>query len=275
MRKSLFPLLLLLPTAAFAASPECKHSQPRSLALDLGGVKTVVFDLGQHGLLVESSAGGKPSLQGKACASDEKRLQDLQLTQEKKGDKLLVSARSDISFNSVFLGNQYAYMKLSSTLPDHINVQLKVGSGDATVIGAPILSADVGSGDVQARNIRGLVAASVGSGDIDLKDIGALQVISVGSGDLVARNVNGNTQVGSIGSGDFTLNGAKGDVRIDSIGSGDAEVRDVTGNVSVGSLGSGDLNITQVRGDLELEKKGSGSLNHSGITGNVNVPRER
>ena len=77
-----------------------------------------------------------------------------------------------------------AYMKLSSTLPDHINVQLKVGSGDATVIGAPILSADVGSGDVQARNIRGLVAASVGSGDIDLKDIGALQVISVGSGDL-------------------------------------------------------------------------------------------
>ena len=274
MRKSLFPLLLLLPTAAFATSPECKHSQARQLQLDLAGVKTVVFDIGSHELLVQSAPGAKASLQGKACTSDERRLEGLLLTQQKTGDKLLVKARSEGNFNSVFLGNNYAYMKLSSTLPDTINVQLKVGSGDATVTGAPTLSADVGSGDVQARNIRGLVAASVGSGDIELKDIDALKVISVGSGDLVARNVNGTTQVGSIGSGDFTLGGAKGDVRIDSIGSGDAEVRDVSGNVSVGSLGSGDLSITEIRGDFHLEKKGSGSVNHSGVTGNVTVPRE-
>ena len=101
MRKSLFPLLLLLPTAAFAATPECKHSQPRNLALDLDGVKTIVFDLGQHELLVESSAGANPSLQGKACASDEKRLPDLQLTQEKKGDKLL-SVRAATSASTAF-----------------------------------------------------------------------------------------------------------------------------------------------------------------------------
>ena len=275
MRKSLLPLLLLLPATAFAASPECRHSQPRQLQLDLAGVKTVVFDIGAHDLVVESVAGAKPSLNGKACASVEKSLQQLVLGQHKAGDKLVVSARREGSFNGLSLGNNYAYMTLSSTLPDTLNVQLKVGSGDATVTGAPILSADVGSGDVQARNIRGLVAASVGSGDIELQDIGSLKVISIGSGDLVARSVNGTTQVGSIGSGDFSLSGAKGDVRIDSIGSGDAEVRDVTGNVSVGSLGSGDLSVTEVRGDLELEKKGSGSLNHSGISGNVSVPRER
>lgn len=275
MRKSLLPLLLLLPAAAFASSPECKHSQPRQLQLDLAGVKTVVFDIGAHEVLVESAPGAKPSLQGKACASVETRLQELVLTQQKTGDKLLVSARREGNFNGLFSGSHYAYMKLASTLPDTLNVQVKVGSGDATVIGAPILSADVGSGDVQASNIRGLVAASVGSGDIELKDIGALKVISVGSGDLVARNVNGATQVGSIGSGDFTLSGAKGDVRIDSIGSGDAEVRDVSGNVSVGSLGSGDLNVREVRGDFQLEKKGSGSLNHSGITGNLSLPSKR
>ena len=275
MRKPLFSLLFLLPAAAFASSPECKHSQPRDLQLDLAGVKTVVFDIGPHDVSIESAPGAKPGLKGKACASDPKRLDELVLTQQKTGDKLLVSAQRNGTLNSFFFGNNYAYMKLSGTLPDTINVQLKVGSGDASISGAPVLSADVGSGDVQARNIRGLVAASVGSGDIELQDIGSLKVISVGSGDLVARNVNGATQVGSIGSGDFTLNGAKGDVRIDSIGSGDAEVRDVTGNVSVGSLGSGDLSITQVRGDFQLEKKGSGSVNHSGISGNVSMPRER
>ena len=274
MRNSLLPLLFLLPAAAFAASPECKHSQPRDLQLDLAGVKTVVFDIGSNDLSVESTPGTQPSFKGKACASIENRLQELVLTQQKTGDKLRVSARHEGSFNGLLMGNNYAYMKLSSTLPDTINVQLKVGSGDAMVSGAPILSADVGSGDVQARNIHGLVAASVGSGDIELQDIGSLKVISIGSGDLVARNVKGATQVGSIGSGDFTLTTANGDVRIDSIGSGDAEVRDITGNVSVGSLGSGDLSITEIRGDFHLEKKGSGSVNHSGVTGNVTVPRE-
>ena len=74
MRKSLLPLLLLLPATAFAASPECRHSQPRQLQLDLAGVKTVVFDIGAHDLVVESVAGAKPSLNGKACASVEKSL---------------------------------------------------------------------------------------------------------------------------------------------------------------------------------------------------------
>ena len=275
MRKSLFPLLFLLPAAAFAASPECKHSQPRDLQLDLAGVKTVVFDIEANDLTIQSSADAKAELKGQACASGAKLLDQLQLTQRKSGEKLYVSLHRDDLTNSLFsFGKNYAYLKLAGTLPDNITVQLKVGSGDARVSGAPIVSADVGSGDVEASNTRGLVAAKVGSGDIKVEDAGSLQVISVGSGDLVAKNIRGPVKVGNIGSGDFSVKGAEGDVEIDSIGSGDAEVHAISGNLSVGTLGSGDIDASGVRGDFSLRSKGSGSARHNDIGGRVSVPSD-
>lgn len=272
MRMSLLPLLFLLPAAAFASSPECKHSQPRDLNLDLAGVKAVVFDIASNDVTIDASAGAKAALGGKACASDEKYLQQLKLTQRKVGDKLYVTARREgSSSNNFFFGNNYAYLKLTGTLPDTIMVQMKVGSGDAVVNGAPLLSADVGSGDLEARRIRGLVAATVGSGDITLEDIGSLHVVSISSGDLSASKVRGPAKVGSIGSGDFELKGALGDVEIGSVGSGDAQVSGISGSVRVGSLGSGDVEVRDIRGDLTVSSVGSGSVNQSRVDGRVSV----
>ena len=273
MRKLSLPALLLLaPIAAFAATPECKHSQPRDLKLDLAGVKAVVFDIANNDLTVHASAGAKATVGGKACASDEKSLQQLKLSQHRAGDKLYVTARREGFASGIFLGNNYSYLKLSATLPDDVMVQLKVGSGDAVVTGASVLSADVGSGDVEARHIRGLVAAKVASGDITLEDIGSLNVISVSSGDLSAKQVRGPVKVGSVGSGDFELDGASGDVDIGSVGSGDAKVSNVAGSVRVASLGSGDVEVRDIRGDLSVDSKGSGSVNHGRIDGRVSVP---
>lgn len=274
MRMSLFPLLLLLPAAAFAASPECQHSQPRDLQLDLAGVKAVVFDIENHDLTILASANAKAELKGQACASNAKLLEQLQLTQRKSGDKLHVSLHREGMSSGLFFGKNYAYLNIAGTLPDHISVQLKVGSGDARVSGASIVSADVGSGDVEASNIRGLVAAKVGSGDIKVEDAGSLQVISVGSGDLVAKRIRGSVKVGNIGSGDFSLEDAAGNVEIGSIGSGDAEIRHVSGNLSVDSLGSGDIDASGIRGDFSLRSKGSGSARHNDIGGRVSVPSD-
>jgi hypothetical protein len=271
---SLLTLLLLAPATAFAASPECKHSQPRNLTLDLAGVKAVVFDIASNDLTVDAIAGAKATLGGQACASDEKYLQQLKLTQHKAGDKLYVTARREGSSVGIFLGSNYAYLKLAATLPDSVMVQLKVGSGDAVVTGAPLLSADVGSGDVEAKHIRGLVAAAVGSGDISLEDIGSLHVISVGSGDLSARKVRGPAKVGSVGSGDFELDGALGDVEIGSVGSGDAKVTGVSGSVNVASVGSGDVEVNDIRGDLTVRSKSSGSVGHNRVDGRISVPSD-
>lgn len=275
MTRSLLILcpLILLSGAAAASDRRCAHSEARDLALDLSGVKTVMFQIGHNELRVDATTGARPAVGGRACASSEGLLGQLTLDQRREGDKLIVRARRESS--GLSFGSHYAYMALQASVPQDVMVQLDVGSGDAWVTGAAALSADVGSGDVEARNIRGLVTAKVGSGDIELRDIGSLHVLSIGSGDVDAYEVRGNVEVGSIGSGDFTLKGAGGDVRIGSIGSGDADLERVSGNVTVGSIGSGDLDVADVTGNLTVRSKGSGSIDHRRVSGTIDLPRRR
>lgn len=263
-------VLLAASTPAFA--DECRHSSPRDLSLDLDGVKTVMFEIAHNELRVDATPGATAAISGRACATSTGQLDHLTLTQERQGDKLVVRARREGN-RSLWIGKNYAYMTLNASVPDNVMVQLNVGSGDAWVTGASALSADVGSGDVEARRIRGRVTAKVGSGDIELDDIGALHVLSIGSGDVVAQNVRGNVEVGSIGSGDFTVKGAGGNVEIGSIGSGDAEAERVTGNVVVGSVGSGKVDVSDVSGGLTVRSKGSGDIRHSQVAGTIDIPR--
>lgn len=293
-RTLLLACTLALPAVAHADDSSCRHSEPRQLTLDIQGVSRVMFDVGPHKLRLDASPGAPATLQGRACASSANWLDDLKIEQRREGDRLHVRLFRDRQVRGIFLGRHYARLDLSGSVPDNVLVQLAVGSGDAWLSGASSMSADVGSGDVEARAIAGLVTAKVGSGDIELSDIGALNVLSVGSGDVKAervrgdvevgslgsgdleiRGVGGNASVGSIGSGDATLSGVRGDVSIGSIGSGDARLRDAGGSVTVNSLGSGDLEVHGAGGNLTVSSKGSGDIRHRDVAGQVDVPRRR
>jgi len=274
-RHAAIALLLLAAASGPALADQCKHSAPRSLDLDFSGVKSVMFDVGHHELRVNAASGATGAVKGRACASDADRLDRLTLTQERSGDKLVVRLASDSSWSGFSLGARYAYLALEASVPDSVLVQVDVGSGDAWITGASSLSADVGSGDVDARRTKGLVTAKVGSGDIKVDDAGALHVLSIGSGDVEAANLRGDAEVGSIGSGDFNLERATGNVKIGSIGSGDAELSDIGGSVSVRSIGSGGLEAHRVGGDLTVSSLGSGDVDHSGVKGRVDLPRKR
>jgi hypothetical protein len=293
---ALLILAALLPLSAHAENKQCAHSSPRNLALDLAGVKQVTFETGGHQLHLQGS-NASPTIEGRACASDEKYLADLTVTQEKHGDTLTVrlgkNGNGSFNFNlGIISFSRYAWLDLRASVPANLPVSVNVGSGDAWVNNIAELNAQVGSGDLDARNIQGAVSANVGSGDIKLTDIGTLRSASVGSGDLVVNNVRGAATIGNIGSGDFKLDGAGGDVNIgsissgdagvrnitgnvniNSIGSGDADVRNVTGNVFLRSLGSGDLRANGVRGDLRVDSVGSGDVHHSNISGKISLPR--
>ena len=141
MQKLILAALLLLPLAA-QADEHCEHEQPRNLQLDLAGVKTVMFDIGANDLDVRASAGASNRVEGRACSSNEESLPQLTLTQRKVGDKLVVTAGR---VGGISFGSHYAYMKLRASVPDGLMVQLKVGSGDASIDGARAASADVGS----------------------------------------------------------------------------------------------------------------------------------
>lgn len=272
MRPVLIALLLSLPATALA-DDHCTHSAARQLQLDLAGVKKIRVETRQFDIDLRAAPGATHTLQGRACASKAQWLPDLTVTQERRGDTLVVSLRreNEAGLSSLF-GENYAWMEISGTVPADVLVQLVVGSGDASLDGAASASADVGSGDAKLGNIRGAVTAKVGSGDIEVNGAGSLNVLSVGSGDIKARNIGGNVEVGSVGSGDFELDGARGDASVGSIGSGDAELRNVGGAVRIDSVGSGGA---EVRGAARLSvgSIGSGGVDHSNVTGAVELPR--
>ncbi|GAB3303345.1 DUF4097 family beta strand repeat-containing protein [Luteimonas notoginsengisoli] len=275
MHQLILVALLLLPLAAQASGDEhCEHSEPRSLQLDFSAVKTVVFDIGGNDLDVRAGNSPDHKVDGRACASNAKELGRLVLTQEKSGDRLLVHARREGNFSGIFIGNHYAYMKLRASVPDTVAVQLKVGSGNASVEGARAASVDTGSGDVRASRIRGELTAAIGSGDLEADDVGSLHLLSVGSGDATFRNVRGASKVGSVGSGDLGISATRGPVEIGSVGSGDVDLEDIGGSVTVGSIGSGDIDADGVRGDLGVRSVGSGDIGHRNVSGRVELPRE-
>lgn len=268
-------IAFVMPLAASAeGTAQCRHSQPRDLALQLDGVRTVRFDIGNSKLRVDGAGSPDSTLRGRACASSESALGTLVLEQQRSGDTLHVTMRRT-SNASGWRGNHYAYLDLAGQVPANVLVQAVVGSGDAIVSGVSAASADVGSGDAELQRIAGRVTTKVGSGDVTIDDVGGLKVLSIGSGDVEARDVRGPVEVGSVGSGDFKLQGARGDVSIGSLGSGDIDLRDVEGNVQVGSIGSGDLDIRGVSGDLTVGSKGSGDIDHADVRGAVGLPRRR
>ncbi|MCL7713608.1 GIN domain-containing protein [Stenotrophomonas mori] len=274
---SINPLVLILAAAFLPATAlaeeRCLASRPVTLDLDLGGAKAVVFEVNSHDLKLQAAPGAPGALSGRACAAREELLPQLSLSQRKVADKLVVTLERRTPGLNLSLGrDDYAYLDLSGTLPDTLLVQLKVGSGDARLSGAAAMSADVGSGDVSAQAIRGLVTAAVSSGDLDLQDIGPLHLLSLGSGDVKAGSVRGPARVGTVGSGDLELQGVQGPVSVDSIGSGDVDVRDVRGAVTLGRLGSGDLTVRDAD-SLTVRQVGSGDIRHTGIRGAVAVPR--
>lgn len=267
----------MLTAVSFAtqAKQRCEHSAARDAELNLSGIKTVVFDIGPHTLALNGSKRQTGSIRGKACASDIKRLEALVVTQTRNGDKLIVRAgRNSLLRKGSWSGKEYGDLTLNATIPDTLAVRLRLGSGDAVVDGVASLSADVGSGDLEARHVHGTFFADVGPGDIQANDIGALHVVSVGSGDLTVRDLRGDAKVGEVNAGDLSIANAKGRVEIGSIGSGDATLSGIAGNVKVNSIGSGDLDASGVTGDLVVDSVGSGSVGYRNVGGRVRVPKD-
>ncbi len=284
-------VLLSLPALA-AAQQSCLHARPQQLALDLDGVETLALEIGRHTLRLDGAENADAVLRGRACASSEKRLESLRLSQEREGTRLIVRAEDDSHGNTfrLFGGSDYGYHDLSLRIPPTLAVELSLGSGDAFAHDLATLDARVGSGDLEIGRIAGPVRLVVGSGDVKLESVGPLHVSGIGSGDLVARAVGGDlsidalgsgdatvreiagdARIGAVGSGDLALHQVAGKVEIERIGSGDVVLRGVGGEVTVGRLGSGDLSVVDVEGGVRVEQKGHGDVRHRNVKGEVVV----
>ena len=265
-------LALLSPALAFAS--DCEHAQPRSLDLDLAGVRTVRIEVNSHELRLGPAGDGPASFTARACASDPALFEQLRFTQERQGDVLVVRAERDGYSSGIFFKSNYATLQLDARLPATLAYEVRVGSGDAWISGQPNVRVDVGSGDADVRGATGLLRVKVGSGDVMAFDSGTLDVLSVGSGDLEARGVRGEAAVGDIGSGDVAIHTVGRSLRVESVGSGDLVATDVDGGVSIGSVGSGDVSVSDVGEGLSVRRIGSGEVNHRDVRGPVDLPSD-
>ena len=275
--RTLYALPLLLLTATAAQARDCRFEAPRDLQLDLAGVSTLIVELGRHEIRLTGAGDGDGMVRGRACASAQDYLDDLQIVQERQCDRLVLRAEHRKPDRKVFVlfGKHYEYLTMDVRVPERLTVELQVGSGDAWIEGVAALDTTIGSGDVEVRRIAGELQARVGSGDLEARDVGSLRLRSVGSGDVTVERIRGDASVGSIGSGDVALREVGGNVEVGSIGSGDLVLRGVRGSVSVDSLGSGDISARDVDGDFRLRSKGSGDVSLAGIGGQTLLPRKR
>jgi DUF4097 and DUF4098 domain-containing protein YvlB len=256
MRHLILASLLLLPAVAMADdNPHCKFHADRNLDLDLSGVHAVRFIVNAYDLHLEGRApAGNGTVRGMACGSDQSTVDNLVVTQEKRGDTLVIELKNkDGSWSG--WGSHYSSLKVEATVPATIPVAVETGSGDAKVRGVASLESIVGSGDLEVYDVKGAVTTQVGSGDFKSDGTGPIEVGTVGSGDFTAKNVHGN-------------------VRIGTVGSGDAKMSDVDGNVDVGTVGSGDIDVDGVKGNLTVRSQGSGDVDHHGVSGKVDVPNK-
>jgi DUF4097 and DUF4098 domain-containing protein YvlB len=274
MRALLMIALSLFAGSAFA-DHQCQFTAERKLDIDPAGLRTLALNLHSSDLRATGVDGIKQiEVRGKACASEEAWLADLDLEQARTGDSVTVSPKRpnrSSSFNVT--GSTYAYIDIEVRLPKNLLVQVDSGSGDVDVSDIAAITFDTGSGDMRIDHVAGAVTVKVGSGDVIADDIGSLIVERSGSGDMHATHVRGEVKVGNVGSGDLTFRDVRSNVNVDSIGSGDLVADNVGGDVSVGSVGSGDITVDSVAGAFTVGHAGSGDIHHHNVTGKIAVPK--
>ncbi len=275
MRKSLLLLSLLFPIAALAN--ECQFEASRDFQIDPAGLRALATELGSSDLQAEGVAGlTHIEVHGRACASEQAWLADLDVAQKRDGDRVVLTPTHPQRNNTFgFFHSSYAYVDLHVRMPTNLLLDIHSGSGDAVARDLAALNFIAGSGDLAAKNITGPMLVKVSSGDVQASDIGGLEVTSAGSGNITAGQVHGDIKVGHVGSGDLEFSDVSGAVTVDKVGSGNLGANRIKGDVSLGAIGSGDVHVDGVGGNFSVAAKGSGDIHQRNVSGRVDIPHRR
>ena len=282
MQRVVVFLLLAGGPALASADMDCAFRADRSLDVDSKGLSVLKLDTGAGDLIVEGVAGlAKVELRGKACASSQELLDNMQFTQQREGATAIAATKiPDMGDNwSLFGAGNYAYIDVHVRMPSGVKLDLRDSSGDLEVSGLTNgLDLKDSSGDIKLRDIVGAVNVTDTSGDIEVKGIGGdFTVISDSSGDINVDDVKGSAVVQEDSSGDIVLRHVAGDARVDRDSSGDITFEDVGRDAVVGADGSGDITADGVKGNFTVRNKSGGNRNisHADVGGKVSLPEDR
>ncbi len=160
-------ILTCLVLAGSLASPlamaqSCRYSRDINFDVELQGLTRLSIDVGAGELNVTGAQQSNPiSVRAVACADSQRRLDDLDLRQDRQGDRLeIVSETEDSGWASGnWFGSNYAYIDVNISIPAGLVIDIDDGSGDVTLrdVRGSFETGDTGSGDVDYSSVEGRV----------------------------------------------------------------------------------------------------------------------
>lgn len=239
-----------------AMADDCSYSREINFDVALQGLERLSIDVGAGELnITGASQSDTISVRALACADSQAKLDDLDITQDRRGDRLdIASETGDSDWGTVnWFGSTYAYIDVNIAIPPGLVIDIDEGSGDLSVMDVSgDFSIDDGSGGIELARVIGGVQINDGSGDVRVEEVSGSVRLEDGSGDMELSGISGDVNVLDDGSGDIRIETVGGNLNIEDDGSGDIRVRNVAGGFETGDTGSGDVDYSDVRGRVDV-----------------------
>lgn len=255
MNKTLSILACLLASNAWAYD-DCEFEKRIDTTLDLSTASQVNINARAGDLkVVGDGDSGEAVIEAIICASEEEWA-DASWLKLESGKTAVISVVDPRDGNSSWLANEQFSVDLKVSVPAGLAMSIKDSSGPLSVRGTGDLTVQDSSGDIDIRDIRGMVNIEDSSGDIDL-----LQV----EGDLV---IEGDS------SGNISGTEIRGSVLVKQDSSGNIHFEDVQNDFIVERDSSGDIVADTIGGDFRVLKDGSGSIKAKNVSGEIDIPEK-
>jgi DUF4097 and DUF4098 domain-containing protein YvlB len=277
MNKSLHLAVICVETTLCGqamASDWCKFSADKpAVTLDAAGARNIVIGAGAGDLKVRGVSGQASVIaSGRACASSEKLLGEIQLETRREGDTVYVKTMLPDTDNVGVFFNHYATLDLTVSVPSTVAIRLEDSSGDTELKDVQSAVVADGSGDLEISNVTGDLEVTDSSGDIDIRKVGGSLSVKDSSGDMEIEDVQGNVLIPVDSSGDIRIAQVTGGVHIVNDSSGEIVINHVRQDVAIDSDSSGDISVDDIGGNFTVGNDGSGDIHHGKVAGQVSLP---
>jgi hypothetical protein len=271
MKFALASALLACTFAAPAHADDCKHSTHRTANSAGPNIERVVVEAGAGDLVVRGAEGRDVKVDGKACASSAKLLDEIRLEIRRDGNTVYVRTVMPEMSMGLF-GSHNPHMDVTVAVPKTATAKIQDSSGDLEVTDVAAAAIQDSSGDQSLQRIAGDLEVQDSSGEIKIGDVGGGLRLRDSSGDVDVDNVRGDVVVEVDSSGDLDIRRVTGGVHILNDSSGDIEIHDVKRDVTIDDDSSGGILVQDVGGNFTVGSDGSGGIRYERVTGSVRVP---
>ena len=262
------PAPLRIPVAAVAhvAVADGDEDGGRTLSFDrnlsVNGDAQLIVSTGSGNIHLVPGAGGQVHVHGKIHIG---RSGD-----EEEGRRIAANPPIEQNGNEIQVGRHEEHwhgISIDYDIEAPAGAMLAANSGSGNIVDEGVgqnAKLETGSGDIEAKSLKGPFVVKTGSGNITAEQVGQGDVrADTGSGDITIKEVHGGVHA-QTGSGNIKASGTPSSPWTLETGSGDVEVWAGSSPLTLdASTGSGSVTT-------DHEMLVQGSLNHHHIVGSIN-----